>query len=190
MFGLRRYLKIGVSLLFPIALSACASSGQAVLQSAASNAASHSQQGSMSSCTTPAVQAVQVTTNSLSLNVGGTASFVACTQFADDFSISASPSGIVSIPSSATPVVDQDNGIKLATITVTGVAPGTATITVTDKKGNTATVTVTVASPYNAYFSQGTSGIYVVSESGALVRTLPIPSTGVALDDAGNIYNL
>jgi probable HAF family extracellular repeat protein len=168
LFNLRRYVLIGASMLFPIALVACANSGQAVLRSAPSNAASHAQQGAP--CTAPPVQAVQVTTNSLTLNFGGTASFVACAQFAGDFSLVASPSGIVSIPSGVTPVVDPNTGIKLATITVSGLAPGTAAITVTDKKGNTATVAVTVTGTIDVPSTLGSqTQAFGVNNSGQIV---------------------
>ena len=41
----------------------------------------------------------------------------------------------------------------------------------------------------SAYLSQGASGIAVVPETGP-TSTINIPSTGVALDDSGNIYNV
>jgi hypothetical protein len=143
---LRRYCAGAMIVSLPLILAACdqnSNASQALPPRSPANVTGHAQQGSPA-CTSQPVKAVQVSPASLTINVGGSASFVACAQFAGDFSVTASPSGIVSVPSSATPSVDPNTGIKLATIAATGVTSGTATITVTDKKGNTATVSVTV----------------------------------------------
>ena len=196
-----RLQTISASSLLLLTLAACATSGGTGSPGAFSNTAGHAQQSAAATlCTTQPVQAVAVTTTSLIMDQYATASFVACAQFAGDFSIAALPAGVVSVPATVTPAVDPNTGIKLATINVTAVAPGPATITVTDKKGNTATVTVTVKSVWVAYLPQGPycqscppstrGGIEIVTATGHVVNTLPIDSSAVALDDAGNVYNL
>jgi hypothetical protein len=97
-------------------------------------------------CSTPPIQTLTATTKSLLVDVGDTATFQVCTEYASTYVLNGFDNTIISAPTSVTPDVTAANGIKLATISVTGLAPGSTTISITDKKGNTVTVDVTVTS--------------------------------------------
>jgi sugar lactone lactonase YvrE len=145
-------------------------------------------------CSTPPVKSLRVTPSTLMLTVGGPAGqFIACTQYASTYVISVTPSGIVSVPSSATPVVNSTTGIKTALIRVTPLAPGSATITITDKKGNTATVAVNVVSP-KALLYAGTVGAVLTYNTGIAATRQPIniltgPATGLGLEVNGIAFD-
>lgn len=99
------------------------------------------------SCATAPVQALTVTSTSLTLLAGQTATFQACTQYESAYTaVSADPTVATVVPTG--PAARSAEGQPLVqTFTVTAVAPGQTTITVTDRKGTTQAVTVTVTAP-------------------------------------------
>lgn len=130
-------------------LVAACSSGESLTPSRSPvipQGAAHVGPSTTGNCASLPIKGLQVSTTDLGTltSIGATTSFTACTQYFSKYTLSASPSGIVSVPSTVTPT--QPTGVGwFASITVTAVAQGTATITVTDKKGNHASVSVTVA---------------------------------------------
>ena len=122
-----------------------AASASSITTSTLAEAASNARGGvSQTSCEPPPVQSLEVTAASLTLTSANlTSQFTACTQYQSTYTITVSPSGVVSVPSSVTPSTGT-NGIKSAIIAVTALASGNATITVTDKNGTDAKVLVTV----------------------------------------------
>lgn len=132
-------------------------------------------------CTTVPVNGLQVTTTSMTLAPNGSGQFTACTQYASKYKITASPSGILTAPtspSSVTPKV-QPTTIKTATITVTAGATACqdATITVKDKKGKTQTVSVHVT---------GCSQTFTFTAPGG-AQAFPVPTgvTQITVDAVG-----
>lgn len=72
----------------------------------------------------------------------------------------------------------------------TGAVIGTATASGDVTSGAPFAIDATVSANYIAYLPQGAGGIVTFNESGVQQTALPIPATQVALDDAGDIYDL
>lgn len=126
----------------------------------------------------PACKGLQVTPASLTLAPNGSDQFIACTQYFSKYTITVSPSGILTAPtspSSVTPTEPSGGTTYSATVTVTaGTTCGNATITVKDKRGTIKTVSVHVLCSQT------------FSYTGA-VQTFTVPAgvTQVAVDAVG-----
>jgi hypothetical protein len=95
-------------------------------------------------CSTPPIQGLVSTTSSLFVDVGETATFQVCTQYDSRYVLSGFDRSVISAPDTVTPNVTSATGIKVGTVAVRGLAPGSTTISIADKKGNIVTVDVTV----------------------------------------------
>jgi hypothetical protein len=94
-------------------------------------------------------KALAVAPASLTLAPNGSSQFTACTQYFSNYTVTVSPSGVLTAPTSpstVTPTEPANGTIYFANITVTaGASCGNATITIKDKKRNTQSVNVSVA---------------------------------------------
>ena len=141
---------------------------------------------------------LQVSTTDLGTitSVGATASFTACTRYFSTYTISVSPAGVVSLPSSpVTPTKPAGDAPWSALITAKAVASGTATITVMDKKGMIKTVKVTVtlgpSQIYYTYLNTSVPGPQLAIVSYPLTTTsVPTTITGSATNMLGTSTGL
>jgi hypothetical protein len=147
-------------------------------------------------CTKVPVNGLQVTQTSLTLAPTGSAQFTACTQYSSKYTITVSPSGVLTAPSSpstVTPTVPQNTSIFSANITVTaGPTCGSATITVKDKKGNKQTVSVHVSGCSQTFTFTAPGGVQTFTvPSGVTQITADAvgASGGTGCSDEGNLTN-
>lgn len=102
-------------------------------------------------CNVAPIKALTVTPSALSIVVGDSATFLACTQYQSSYTVASSNADVAAVPSTVTPVSAAIDQPFIATVIVRVPASAeigaTATITLTDKKGAKATVAITVVAP-------------------------------------------
>ncbi|GJG85304.1 hypothetical protein tb265_04850 [Gemmatimonadetes bacterium T265] len=150
------------------ALAACADPGTGprnAIPRAAGAPAPDKAPPAVGNCTASPVQAVRVTTSTLALTVGQSATVTACTQYFSTYAVRSDNPAVATVAPSGTvtPTQPAPDAPYAAPLTITAVGAGTANITVTDKKGNVATVAVTVTAPPPAGITFTPSGTVTVT---------------------------
>jgi hypothetical protein len=121
-----------------------------------------------------------VAPSSLTLAPNGSDQFTACTQYSSKYTITVSPSGVLTAPTSpstVTPTEPANGTTYSATVTVTAGATAckNATITIKDKRGNTQTVNVSVTGCSQTFSYTG----------GSQTFTVPSGVTNITVDAIG-----
>ncbi len=201
--ALRPRFSLGVALLIT-ALAACSGGPETVTTPAVPagllRSTAFSSKVIVSSGCTATTHGVGVAPAQLTLMIGETASFTACTKSGGTYEVTVLPAGIVSVPASMRASKSADLPLHSALIPVTAQAAGTAIITVSEKNGWAATVSVTVTDPTPTpsptpvpilLYISNSSGSIATDRTGSAPQTLASNSfglAGIAHDSSGDVF--